>query len=191
MGKDTTTATVSETPTSVTYGNEGASVFTVGVSTGHGEAVPNGDSFTVNAGSASCSVTLPATTCSIGNTSLSVSGGAYAVSATFNGDTDLSTSTGNAATGLTVGKDTTTATVSETPTSVTYCNEGASVLTATVTTGITSPPGHRVGHHQRGLDQLHRLLGSRRQRRIGHLLHRQHGSRGVRYRLHGHLHLRR
>ena len=41
--KDTTTTTVSVSPSSVTYGHESAAVFTVDVTTHYGEAVPNGE----------------------------------------------------------------------------------------------------------------------------------------------------
>jgi hypothetical protein len=107
---------VSESPTSVTYGNESASQFTASVTTTNGEAVPSGDTITVNAGTASCTVTLPATTCSIGDTDLG-SGGPYAVSATYNGDANLSTSTGTASIGLTVEQASLTVTASSTTSS--------------------------------------------------------------------------
>ena len=102
--KDSTKTTVSLSPSTVAYGNESQAVFTTKVTTHYGEAVPNGDTITVNVGSASCTVTLPATTCTIPNTALAASGTAYAVSATFNGDTNLSTSTGKTCTGLTITK---------------------------------------------------------------------------------------
>jgi hypothetical protein len=113
---DSTTTTVSESPTSVTYGNESASQFTASVTTTNGEAVPSGDTITVNAGTASCTVTLPATTCSIGDTDLG-SGGPYAVSATYNSDANLSTSTGTASIGLTVEQASLTVTASSTTSS--------------------------------------------------------------------------
>jgi hypothetical protein len=114
--QDSTTTTVSESPTSVTYGNESASQFTASVTATNGEAVPSGDTITVNAGTASCTVTLPATTCSIGDTDLG-SGGPYAVSATYNGDANLSTSTGTASIGLTVEQASLTVTASSTTSS--------------------------------------------------------------------------
>ncbi len=137
VNKDTTAVVVSETPTSVTYGNEGASVFTVDVNPTNGENLPAVENVTVNVGSASCVAAVAVTTigtCSIANSALPASGTAYTVTATYPGDADLSASaTATAATGLTVNKDTTTATVSESPTSVTYGNEGASVFTVHVT----------------------------------------------------------
>ena len=52
--KDTAVATVSETPTSVSYGHESASIFTVNVVTGNHEVLPSTDSVTVNVGTTSC-----------------------------------------------------------------------------------------------------------------------------------------
>ena len=139
--KDTTTAGVSESPTSVVYGDESASLFTATVTTGNHEVLPASESGTVNVGSASCPVTLApggnggSGTCQIANSALAV-GGPYAVTFTYGGDADLSASTqATATTGLSVTKDTTTAGVSESPTSVVYGDESASLFTATVTTG--------------------------------------------------------
>jgi len=74
--KDATTTTVSEAPASVRYGNEAASIFTVNLSTGNGESVPNGETVTVSAGSANCTVTLNSDTgtCTIANTALPAGG---------------------------------------------------------------------------------------------------------------------
>ena len=138
VSQDATTTTVSVSPTSATYGNEGSSTFSVTVVATHGEAVPNGETVlvSVNGGSATCTVTLAAGagTCAIANTGLPV-GGPYTVAATYGGDANLVTSTGNAGTGLTVSKDTTTTTVSEAPTTVVYGNEATVVYSVTVTTG--------------------------------------------------------
>ena len=136
---DATTTTVSETPTSVTYGHESSSIFTVNVVTGNHELLPSTDNVTVNVGTASCvAAVAPAGTggigtCSIANSALPASTTAYAVTATYPGDIDLSASTpATAPTGLTVTKDTTAVVVSESPTSVSYGNEGASVFTVDV-----------------------------------------------------------
>ncbi len=148
VNKDSTITTVSETPTTVTYGNESASIFTASVSATHGEAVPNSETVTVNVGSTSCTVTLTAGTgtCTIGNTALWASVTAYAVSATYAGDTNLTGSTGTAATNLTVTEDSIITTVSETPTTVTYGNESASIFTASVsaTYGEAAPNSETV-----------------------------------------------
>lgn len=122
--KDSTTTTVSEAPTSVAYNSEASVTFTPVVTTHFGEAVPSGDTITVsiNSGAITCTVTLPATSCTIANTALNA-GGPYTVSATFNGDGNLSTSSGNAGTGLTV----TTATQA-----ITYTGP---------TTGVVGTPG--------------------------------------------------
>ena len=62
ISKDTTTASVAESPTTVRYGGESASSFTVTVNTGNGEVLPEADSVTVNVGSggsvASCSASV-------------------------------------------------------------------------------------------------------------------------------------
>jgi hypothetical protein len=141
--KDTTTATVSETPTSVVYGDESASHFTVTVVTGNNEIIPTTtDSAIVSVGSTTCTATIVPSgtggsgTCSIANTALPYNIGIpNAVTATYSGDLDLSNSAATASTGLTVSKDTTTATVSENPTSVTYGSEASSTFTVTVVTG--------------------------------------------------------
>jgi type II secretory pathway pseudopilin PulG/Zn finger protein HypA/HybF involved in hydrogenase expression len=132
VNRDTTTATVSETPTSVVYGNEASTVFTVHVNPTNGENLPAAENVTVNVGSASCVAVVAVTkvgTCSITNSALAVNASAYAVTATYPGDVDLSASaTATAATGLTVTKDTSSVVISESPTSVSYGNEGASVF---------------------------------------------------------------
>ena len=146
VAQDTTTTHVSETPAAVSYGNESASVFTATATTTNGEAIPSGDTITVsvNSGAAACTVTLPGTTCSIGNTALPV-GGPYTVSATFNGDTNLVTSTASSTTGLTVNpeSETTTASLSVSQPSVTYGFETTETFSGTVTgqTGDGYPEG--------------------------------------------------
>jgi hypothetical protein len=70
-------------------------VFSVTVTTGDGEAVPNGETVTVHAGSVTCTVTLHAGTgtCTIVNSALLV-GGPYAVTVSYSGDGDLASSSG-------------------------------------------------------------------------------------------------
>ena len=133
--KDATSATVSESPTSVTYGNESAAVFSVGETTHYGEAVPNDEAVTVKAGSASCAAVLKDDkgTCTIANEALPV-GSSYPVSATYNGDGNLNGSTASSVSKLTVAKDTTITTVSESPTGVIYGDESTSVFSVVVTT---------------------------------------------------------
>ena len=141
-----TSTTVSESPTSVTYGHESASVFSVTVTTHYGEAVPNGETVTVTVGSVTCKVALNSGkgTCTIADTALAV--GTYPVSATYGGDASLNGSSGSSVSKLTVSKDTTSTTVSESPTSVTYGHESASVFSVTVTThyGEAVPNGETV-----------------------------------------------
>ena len=130
-----TTVTVSESPATVTYGHESASVFSVNVATRYGEAVPNGETATTTVGSVTCKVVLKTDkgTCTIDNTALVV--GSYPVSVTYGGDANLSGSSGSSLSKLTVSKDTTSSTtVSESPTSVTYGNESTSVF------WLPSPP---------------------------------------------------
>jgi len=64
-------------------------------------------------------------TCTIADTALAV--GTYPVSATYGGDASLNGSCGSSVSKLIVSKDTTSTTVSESPTSVTYGHESASV----------------------------------------------------------------
>ncbi len=146
VAKDTTTTTVSESKTSVTYGNESVAVFSVTVTTKHGEAVPNGETVSVDVGNATCTATLTAGkgTCAIAETALPV--GSYSVSATYGGDANLAGSSVTCGGKLTVSKDTTAATVSVAPTSVTYGNESAALFSVTVTThyGEAVPNGDTV-----------------------------------------------
>jgi hypothetical protein len=97
-----TSTTVSESPTSVTYGHESASVFSVTVTTHYGEAVPNGETVTVTVGSVTCKVALNSGkgTCTIADTALAV--GTYPVSATYGGDASLNGSSGSSVSKLTV-----------------------------------------------------------------------------------------
>ncbi len=137
VNKDSTITTVSETPTTVTYGNESASIFTASVSATHGEAVPNSETVTVNVGSTSCTVTLTAGTgtCTIANTALAASGTAYTVGASYAGDTNLSGSTGSASTGLTVSKATQTVTFT-TPAPADAAVAGTYAPVASATSGL-------------------------------------------------------
>ena len=146
VAKDTTTTTVSETPSSVVYGDESASIFSVTVTAHYGETVPSAEKVTVKVGTATCSVTLSAGkgTCTISNTALGA--GTDAVSASYGGDTNLGASSASATKGLTVTKDSTTTTVSESPTTVTTGAESASVFSVTVTThyGEAVPSAEKV-----------------------------------------------
>ena len=54
VNKDTSSITVSESPTSVVYGAEATSVFTVNVNPAYGENLPGVENVTVNVGSTSC-----------------------------------------------------------------------------------------------------------------------------------------
>ena len=148
--KDSTTAKVSLSPTTVTYGNESQSVFTVTVTTAHGERLPTTDSATVKVGSASCIASLAPSgsgTCTIPNTALAANPTAYTVTASYPGDSDLSASSqATATTGLTVTKDSTKTTVSLSPSTVAYGNESQAVFTTKVTThyGEAVPNGDTI-----------------------------------------------
>ncbi len=102
VSKDATRTTVSESPTRVTYGHESASVFSVAVTTHHGEAVPDGEKVTVHVGNVTCTAVLNGGdgTCTIANNALAV--GSYPVQATYGGDANLSSSSGSSASRLTV-----------------------------------------------------------------------------------------
>ncbi len=136
VSKDATTTVVSESPTSITYGDESASTFTVTVKAHYGEAVPSGEQVTVRAGFTTiCTVTLSAATgtCQIplaDNNALRA--GSDVVSASYGGDSNLSGSSASGATRITVAHDATATVVSELPTSVTYGDESASVFSVTV-----------------------------------------------------------
>jgi hypothetical protein len=103
VSKDTTRTKVSESPRSVAYGHESASVFSVTVTTRYGEAVPNGQKVRVHIGPVTCTAVLKGGSgaCRIANAALPA--GSYSVSARYGGDTDLSGSSGSDATRLTVG----------------------------------------------------------------------------------------
>jgi hypothetical protein len=134
--RDATTTVVSGSPTSITYGDEPASTFTVTAKAHYGEAVPSGEQVSVRAGFTTiCTVTLNVGTgtCQIpvaDNSALAA--GSYVVSANYGGDSNLSGSSGSGAARLTVTHDATTTVVSELPTSVAYGDESASVFTVTV-----------------------------------------------------------
>jgi hypothetical protein len=130
----------------VTYGHESASLISVAVTTRYGEAVPNGETVTVYVGNVTCTAALKDDrgNCRIATTALQV--GSYPVLATYGGDANLS---GSSVSELTVSKDTTRTKVSESPTSVTYGHESASVFSVTVTTryGEAVPNGEKVTVH--------------------------------------------
>jgi hypothetical protein len=135
---DTTTATLSESPTTVTYGNESASLFTITVVTGNHEQLPSTDPTLITVGSTSCTANVAPSgnggsgSCSITNTALPYSATPYSVTATYGGDAQLQASSPSTGPGFTVTKDTSTVTVSENPTSVVYGNEASTTFTVNV-----------------------------------------------------------
>ena len=149
VNKDNTTTSVSVSPMQATYGNESTSVFTVNVTTAHGESLPTTDKVTVHVGSVSCTASVAPSTgggtgsCSIGNIDLGASSTAYTVSATYPGDADLNASAqATATTGLTVNKDTTTTSVSASPSSASYAKETGVAFTVNVAPHYGEPlPG--------------------------------------------------
>ena len=102
--QDSTSTAVSVAPSSVNYNSESAALFSATVATGNGEAVPDGESVTVNVGSAQCTATLASGSgsCSIADNALPASASAYTVTAAYSGDTNLKASGAAATTGLTV-----------------------------------------------------------------------------------------
>ncbi|MGA2969812.1 MAG: InlB B-repeat-containing protein, partial [Acidimicrobiales bacterium] len=140
-----TTTYVSVANGPVTYGNEGVAVFNVTVTPTNSGSVPNGETVTVNVGTASCTAALSSGSgfCSIGASDLPASGTPYSVSATYPTDGNLEGSTGTTSDGtanqyLTVNPDTTTTTVSisVSPAYVLYGDESVAKFTVTVTPGI-------------------------------------------------------
>ena len=132
--KDATRVTISESATSVIYGHESASVFSVTGTTHYGEAVPDGETLRVQVGSVACSAVLKDDkgTCTMASTTLPV--GTYPLSVIYDGDANLNGSSASSVSKLTVDKDATSTTVSESPTSVTYGHESAAVFSVVVTT---------------------------------------------------------
>jgi len=130
----------------VTYGHESASLISVAVTTRYGEAVPNGEKVTVRVGDVTCTAVLKdgRGNCRIATTALPV--GFYPVLVSYGGDANLG---GSSVSELTVSKDTTRTTVSESPTSVTYGHESASVFSVIVTAhyGEAMPNGEKVTVH--------------------------------------------
>ncbi|HTU38512.1 MAG TPA: hypothetical protein VMF35_10990, partial [Acidimicrobiales bacterium] len=106
------------------------------VSATHAESVPSGDTIgiSVNSGAATCTVTLPASTCTIANTAIGA-GGPYSVVATYNGDANLTTSTKTATAGLTVSKGNQTITFTSTNPSPVDAGGPTYTPTATATSG--------------------------------------------------------
>jgi hypothetical protein len=146
VSKDTTRTSVSESPANVTYGHESASFISIAVTARYGEAVPNGETVTVYVGPVTCTAILKGGTglCRITTTALPV--GSYPVLAAYGGDANLS---GSTVSELTVNKDTTRTMVSESPTSVAYGHESASVFSVTVAShyGEAVPNGEKVTVH--------------------------------------------
>jgi len=129
VNKDNTSTSVSVSPAQATYGNESASVFTVNVTTTHGESLPTTDQVTVHVGSDSCIASVAPSTgggtgsCTIGNIDLGAHNTPYTVTASYPGDADLNASAlATATNGLTVTKDNTVTSVSSPP-SAPYASE--------------------------------------------------------------------
>ena len=170
--KDDTGTSVSESPTTVVYGQESASVFSVTAKTNHyGEAVPDCETTVVHVGSVACTAELKGGkgACTISNTELAV--GSDGVSVNYGGDASLNSSSATSVAKLTVSKDSTSIAVSESPTSVAYGQESSVVFSV-----VGRGPLRRDGAQRRGrngpsrLGVLHRVTrGSK-----GHLFDCQH-----------------
>ncbi len=167
--KDSTSTAVSQSPTSVTYGHESATTFSIAVSTHYGEGVPDGESVVVHVGSASCTAGLKDDkgTCTLSNTALGT--GSYSVSASYGGDGNLDSSSGSGTAKLTVNKDTTSTAVSESPTSVTYGKESAALFSVSVTSheGESVPDGETVTVHVGSTSCTAELKGNKTSCTIG------------------------
>ena len=132
----TTMTSLSLNSSSVAYGNESSVVFTATVSPGSPTA-PTGTIAVKTGSSALCSITLPATTCSlpntgVGNTTLTGSSTPYGVTATYtSGNGNFSGSTSGSQ-NLSVNKAATTTAVSFTSSS-TYGSEASESFSVQVT----------------------------------------------------------
>ncbi len=142
----TTMTSLSLNSSSVAYGNESSVVFTATVSPGSPTA-PTGTIAVKTGSSALCSITLPATTCSlpntgVGNTTLTGSSTPYGVTATYtSGNGNFSGSTSGSQ-NLSVNKAATTTAASFTS-SLTYGSEASESFSVQVTgvSGGAAPTG--------------------------------------------------
>jgi trimeric autotransporter adhesin len=139
--EDSTTTSLAASPGSEPYGNEGATSFTVTVTTYYGEVIPSStETVTVDVGSTSCIATLAPDvgvggegSCSIGNAVLSV--GDYTASAMYSGDDDLSASPTAGTTGFDVTQESQTITFNPPPTAL-----FGSTITLSATGGASGNP---------------------------------------------------
>jgi hypothetical protein len=139
VAQDSTVTTVTATPSSAAYGNEGSTSFGVTVTTGAGEPVPaSGETTTITVGAVQCVATLTPGAgggtghCAIANTALPA--GPYTASATYGGDTDLLASAHAGTAPFTVTKDGSTTTITASPAADAYGNEAATTFTVNVAT---------------------------------------------------------
>jgi hypothetical protein len=104
VAKDSTTATVTVSPTTVSRRSLSSAVFSVTVTTGNGEAVPNGEVATVSVRSETCRALLTQGrgSCELPNWSLS--SGVYSAIVAYPGDSNLLSSRAWTATPLRVTK---------------------------------------------------------------------------------------
>ena len=135
----TTTTVLSVTPASVTYGAENAAVIGVGV-TPQFSGTPTGTVTVTSGATTVCTVTLPATTCSPSATAFPVTGGPYALTATYSGDTNFGPSSVVNTPGLSVTRAGSTTALTVVPSSVAYGNEHAAVFTVTASSQTTGTP---------------------------------------------------
>jgi hypothetical protein len=139
VSTDTSTTKLSVSHASEPYGAEASSTFSATVTTKTGEELPaSGPAVIVSVGSASCTfVPTPVAkggsgSCTIANTALDA--GSYPAVAVYGGNADIGPSV-SAKTTYKVTKDTSTIALTLSQGSVPYGLEGASMLSATVTTG--------------------------------------------------------
>ena len=137
----TPTETLTVVPSTLTYGQESAGVFTVTV-TSPGGGTPTGSVPVKSGATTLCTVTLVngTGTCSPADTALPVTGSPFTITAPYPGDTNFSSAT--ASTSLRVVGSSATTTLTVSPASVAYGNEHTVTISATVaSTGAGIPTG--------------------------------------------------
>ncbi len=133
MDQASTTTGLMLSASTVAYGNESTIIFTANVTPQYPGSVPTGTVTVATSSTGSvCTITLPATTCSMGDDTLAPSGAAYSVTASYAGDTNFTVSTSTASSLTITGGTSTTAFVLSSS-SVTYGNEKSESALVTVT----------------------------------------------------------
>ena len=137
----TTATTLSLSAGSTTYGSESSVVFTATV-TPQFDGTPHGTVTVATGTTTLCTITLPATTCSTGETKLAPSSTSYPVVAGYGGDASDANFSGSMSgtRDLTIGEQTTTTALSLSTSSTSYGNESKVSFRVTVTPLIAGTP---------------------------------------------------